>query len=86
MLGELGGGRYLLDHVEHDAARAHADEVPLPERLVAQRQDDPQARLLEPLVLRSGVRNLEVEQEAGGRLPAEPSGIVSCVGESTASS
>ena len=30
LLGELGGGRYLLDDIHHDATRSPADEVALP--------------------------------------------------------
>jgi hypothetical protein len=67
LLGELSGGWYLLDDVDHDPARCLADEVALPNRQILKRLEYLHSRCPKPLVLALHAGHLEVEKQRGGR-------------------
>ena len=85
MLGELSRGRYLLDDVDHDAARSPADKVALSGGQVLKRLEYLHSLRPKPLVLALYARHLEVEKQCAVDR-RKPSGIVSWSAEMIASS
>jgi hypothetical protein len=68
-LGELHGGKYHQDDVDHETARGPTDEVALPGGQVLGPLADPHPGRPKLLVLAFDIRHLEVERQGGGRAP-----------------